>query len=742
MKKTIAFAAGIIFAAAPFFAQTSYSESDLVWKDDFDGNSLNLDDWNYEYHEPGWVNNELQEYVDSKENIYVKDGNLVIQAVQKKARGGKTAYTSGRINTKGKHDFKYGRIEARIKFPSGKGFLPAFWMMPTEENLYGQWPKCGEIDIAEVLGDRTEEIYGTLHYGEPHKESQGKAAAQGKSFSDDWHIVACEWEPGEIRFYADGKMYHKENSWYTKRKGFGEVTYPAPFDQPFYIILNLAVGGNWPGNPDRTTKFAKNAQLLVDYVKVYQKKSYDENVRKPESGKAEFRTADSDGNYIRKDGGSWNFLLAQGGKGSFDYDGGNIVITSDAAGSVDYSVQLVQAGLPMLKGAEYRLSFDASAEKERTIITAVTAPEAGWIRYLKDTKIKVGPQKKHFDFTFKMNDADDPAGRLEFNLGNQNSTAAVRISSVRLEMVSAPQNSSGKKSVLPDGNLVHNGEFQEGENRLAEWSVSAKNGAKFQVTNTDNIRKFRAENPKDAEIRLVQEGIPLVPGTEYLLSFDSSSASSGKIKAEISGKSFEASLSSGEKKFKFVFTAEKEKSSALSFSFDTDGTVLLDNVRIQENAMLVNGNFSSGLTGYEVYLNESASADYAVDSLSEDNAFCMNISDTGNLDWMIQLKQNGITLEKGKKYRIEFDAKSTIDRTIMFALQRDGSSDNNWIPYSGTQKIDVSKEFKRYSCEFTMNEQTDRAVILSVSMGAVNDKQITRKHTVTVDNIVLEEKGN
>ena len=79
-------------------------------------------------------------------------------------------------------------------------------------------------------------------------------------------------------------MYHKENSWYTKRKGFGEVTYPAPFDQPFYIILNLAVGGNWPGNPDRTTKFAKNAQLLVDYVKVYQKKSYDENVRKPESG--------------------------------------------------------------------------------------------------------------------------------------------------------------------------------------------------------------------------------------------------------------------------------------------------------------------------------------------------------------------------------------------------------------------------------------------------------------------------
>ena len=742
MKKTVAFAAGIIFAAAPFFAQTSYSDADLVWQDDFDGNSLNMNDWNYEYHEPGWVNNELQEYVDSKENIYVKDGNLVIQAVQKKGRGGKTEYTSGRINTRGKHDFKYGRIEARIKFPSGKGFLPAFWMMPTEENLYGQWPKCGEIDIAEVLGDRTDEIYGTLHYGEPHKESQGKASAHGKSFSDDWHIVACEWEPGEIRFYADGKMYHKENSWYTKRKGFGEVTYPAPFDQPFYIILNLAVGGNWPGNPDRSTKFAKNAQLLVDYVKVYQKKNYDENVKKPESENVKFRTANSDGNYILQDKDSWTFLLAQGGKGSFDYDSGNISITSEAAGSVDYSVQLVQEGLPMLKGAEYRLSFDASAEKERTIIAAVTAPEAGWIRYLKDTKINLGPQKKHFEFTFKMNDADDPMGRLEFNLGNQNSTAAVKISCVRLEMVRAPKNSAGKKSVLPDGNLVHNGEFQEGENRLAEWNVSGKKGAEFHVTNTDNIRKFRAENPKDAKIRLVQEGIPLVPGTEYLMSFDASSSSSGKIKAEISGKTFEASLSSDEKNFKFVFKAEKEKSSALSFSFDTDGTVLLDNVRIQENAMLVNGNFSSGLTGYEIYLNESASADYAVDSLSEDNAFCMNISDTGNLDWMIQLKQNGISLEKGKKYRIEFDAKSTIDRTIMYALQRDGSSDNNWIPYSGTQKIDVSKEFKRYSCEFTMGEPTDNSVILSISMGAVNDRRITQKHTVTVDNIVLEEIEN
>ena len=740
MKKTIAFAAGILFAAIPFFSQSQYTDSDLVWQDDFDGNSLNLDNWNYEYHEPGWVNNELQEYVDSKENIYVKNGNLVIQAVQKKGRGKKSTYTSGRINTRGKHDFKYGRIEARIKFPSGKGFLPAFWMMPTEENLYGQWPKCGEIDIAEVLGNKTDTVYGTIHYGEPHKESQGKTCAEGKSFSDDWHIVACEWEPGEIRFYADGKMYHKENNWYTKRKGFGEITYPAPFDQPFYIILNLAVGGNWPGNPDNSTKFEKNAQMLVDYVKVYQKKNYDENVKKPVQEEQKFRMADSDGNYILKNKDDWTFLLANGGKGTFAYDNQKITITSEAAGSEEYSVQLVQSHIPMLKGAEYKLSFSASAEENRTIIAAVTAPEAGWIRYLKDTKLNVGPDKKRYELTFKMNDADDPAGRLEFNLGKQNSTAKVEISDIRLEMTHAPEKSAEKRAVLPDGNLVYNGEFQEGENRLSEWKVLNKGEKIFYVTNDNNVRKFCVKNSGEKNaLQLVQEKIPLSSGTEYLLSFDASSDKNGKIKAEISGKKFEAELSSGEKNFKFVFTADSKKDNQLVFTFDSDGTTLLDNVRIQENAMIINGSFSSGLTGYEIYLNESASADYAVDTLSEDSAFCMNISDTGNLDWMIQLKQNGVSLEKGKKYRITFEAKSSLDRTIMFAIQRDGSSDDNWIPYSGTQKIEVAKQFKKYSCTFTMNETSDKNAILSISMGAVNGKRITKSHTVAIDNIVLEK---
>ena len=255
------------------------SEYRLVWEDDFDGTELNMDDWNYEYHEPGWVNNELQEYVDSKENIFVKDSNLILKAI-KREKEGKVCYTSGRVNTQNKHDFKYGRFEARLKVPSGKGFLPAFWMMPTEEEFYGQWPKCGEIDIMEVLGDQLETNYGTIHYGEPHEQNQGSYTLAEGDFSGEYHVYACEWEPGEIRYYVDGKKYHTVNNWFTKKEGESEKEYPAPFNQLFYIILNVAVGGNWPGNPEPDAVFAENAEMWIDYVRVYQKDSYDENVTK------------------------------------------------------------------------------------------------------------------------------------------------------------------------------------------------------------------------------------------------------------------------------------------------------------------------------------------------------------------------------------------------------------------------------------------------------------------------------
>ena len=254
-----------------------YDQYSLIWQDEFNGAELNMEDWNYEFHEPGWVNNELQSYSDSPENIFVKDGKLVIKA-KKIEEGEKTFYTSGRINTKGKHDFKYGLFEARAKVPNGKGFLPAFWMMPADERIYGPWPKCGEIDIMEVVGSQTDKVYGTLHFGEPHKQIQGSYILGIDDFSEEYHLYSCEWEPGKLRFYVDNELYFTANDWDSNKEGHSQMAYPAPFDQPFYIILNLAVGGDWPGKPNETTKFEENAELKVDYVRVYQKKSYDEKI--------------------------------------------------------------------------------------------------------------------------------------------------------------------------------------------------------------------------------------------------------------------------------------------------------------------------------------------------------------------------------------------------------------------------------------------------------------------------------
>ncbi len=291
----------------------------------------------------------------------------------------------------------------------------------------------------EVLGSRLDTAYGTLHYGEPHAEQQGTYVLEdGTTFADDFHEYAVVWEPGEIRWYIDDNLYHTVNDWFTADGG-DEKPYPAPFDQPFYVQMNLAVGGTWPGNPDETTDF-DNAEFEIDYVRVYQRPFYDTNVKKPE---AVFRDADQDGNLIYNgnfadaedltDDKNWKFMVFEGGDGAAEIKDNTMVITSTNEGTVDYSVQLVQPDVPMVKGKRYRLTFDAWADEEREIITCVSAPNAGWIRYLPDTTLKIGTEKETFTYDFTMTERDDPNGRLEFNLGHRGSTATVYIQNVRIE---------------------------------------------------------------------------------------------------------------------------------------------------------------------------------------------------------------------------------------------------------------------------------------------------------------------
>ncbi|MGX7100344.1 glycoside hydrolase family 16 protein [Globicatella sanguinis] len=240
----------------------NFEEYDFVWGDEFEGDQLNRDDWNVELHEPGWVNEEWQEYIDDEKVLQVNDGKLVIQPV-KESVDGKDLYYSGRVNTQNKQNFKYGFFEAKVRVPKGQGYLPAFWLMSADENVYGQWPRCGEIDIMEVHGSDTTKSYGTIHYGNPHRESQGEMQLTEGDFSEEYHVFALEWLPGKINWFVDGQLIHSESEWYSKTEGQGEITYPAPFDSEFYVILNLAVGGSWLAIQTIQLNLKVNPMILI-----------------------------------------------------------------------------------------------------------------------------------------------------------------------------------------------------------------------------------------------------------------------------------------------------------------------------------------------------------------------------------------------------------------------------------------------------------------------------------------------
>lgn len=235
----------------------------LTWRDEFDGPKNSAPDrakWSYDLGATGWGNHELEEYTDKKENVFLDGhGHLAIRAIR--IESGKI--TSGRLKTQGQFEVKYGRIEARIKIPYGQGIWPAFWMLGSNISEIG-WPKCGEIDIMENIGKEPSVVHGTVH-GPGYSGAKGISAQSSlhkkARLSGRFHIFTVEWSPGSIVFSLDASPYAKVTH--------GSLPDGAQwvFDHPFFLLINLAVGGNWPGNPDSTTRFPQT--ILVDWVRVY-----------------------------------------------------------------------------------------------------------------------------------------------------------------------------------------------------------------------------------------------------------------------------------------------------------------------------------------------------------------------------------------------------------------------------------------------------------------------------------------
>jgi beta-glucanase (GH16 family) len=265
----------IIFLSLALFAAGARADSwRLIWSDEFDGPAgagIDTNKWTAETGGNGNGNREWEFYTTNRGNAALDGhGCLDIIALKSpphtfKTSFGDGSYSSARFNTRKKFSVKYGRIEARIKIPAGQGMWPAFWMLGGDIATAG-WPSCGEVDIMENIGKEPDTVHGTIH-GPGYSGGQGPTAAfrlkNHEPFADAFHLFAVEWETNEIRWYVDGQLYERRTP----------ADLPAGkkwvFDKPFFLLLNLAVGGGWPGYPDETTKFP--AVMAVDYVRVYQR---------------------------------------------------------------------------------------------------------------------------------------------------------------------------------------------------------------------------------------------------------------------------------------------------------------------------------------------------------------------------------------------------------------------------------------------------------------------------------------
>lgn len=772
------------------------SQWSLVWSDEFSGPEIDRSKWTYDIGNwivdedgngitSGWGNNEKEYYTDSSENAFIEDGKLVIKAKKEQVTDqfGTYDYTSAKLKTKGLFSKKYGRYEIKAKLPTGKGLWPAIWMLP-EEDKYGSWAASGEIDIMEAWGSRPNTVSGTIHYGEgwPNNKYTGKEFELPENRGiDKWHTYALEWEPGELRWYVDGELYQTQNKWYSKGKdNAANFSYPAPFDQEFYLVMNLAVGGWFDGEVDETTKFP--SQMEVDYVRVYDLKNRDyrepveppaEPVELPNNAKQPLEDGNLiyDQNYEKPitvvdqplkelDPMYWNFVKLPefGGAGTLEVkgiDGRNFAKTNITnAGTQLYSLQMIQ-NISLGNGGKYKVSFDAKSNAARNVMVKVGAgAERGWVKYSNEESFQLTDELQTYEFTFDMLNDTDISARLEFNLGG-NGTNPVWIGNVRVEDITGtPVDQNAAKLPLPNGNHVYNGTFdQGGMDRMMFWNFSDKN-ATAAASVSEETRELRVaiedEGSHPEAIQLDQQGINLVAGNDYKLSFKARADEPRTIQAALlnedgtvnySGiKTIELTTDMEEDAFEFTMPEDVSDSEAqLVFNFgDEVGDVFLDDVVLLKTSNipdygyidlypLKNGEFSDGFSSWGSYVHYDAGAE-----ISEVNGEAkIAISNEGNETWSLQLIQGGLSLAKEVVYELSFEARSTVERDI------EATVENAQYTRYLSKTLQLNDQIQQFTYEFTM--PTDDIATFKMLIGK-NALSPVGAHDVFIDNVVLKVK--
>ena len=394
----------------------------LVWSDEFDGDALDRTKWGYElgnwkldadgnYVTNGWGNNEQEFYTDS--NAMVKDGVLTIAARKEHYTDpvqGEYEYTSARLSTQHLFSTCGGRIEVRARCDAGKSLWPAIWMLP-EDSVYGGWAASGEIDIMEGWGSTPEKICGTIHFGDvwPNNTylTNNYEFPAGES-SADWHTYAVEWESGEIRWYVDDVLYSTQTDW----DSVGHA-YPAPFDQNFYLILNLAVGGHFDGldgvHGDPATFADGEKKFQIDYVRVY----------------------DLGGHFAPTPVTSLPLeLYFEQSEAVLENKDGETVIRITNPGPKPYSVMGLIRGKQVHAGEKHTLSFDVSGSQAREML--VTVEDGAYNRYL-DERVNVTGEDTHYSFDVTF--SEDMSADLKFQLGTLTDAAELPAHTVTLRNI-------------------------------------------------------------------------------------------------------------------------------------------------------------------------------------------------------------------------------------------------------------------------------------------------------------------
>jgi beta-glucanase (GH16 family) len=396
-------------------------EWSLVFADEFDGLLLNANNWSYqtgtgtEFGLNGWGNNELQNYTNRSANSFVSDGTLKIIARQENFQG--SNYTSARIRSINKVDIRYGRIEARMKLPSTTGVWPAFWMLATD-SPYGGWAASGEIDVMESVNN-ADRIYGTIHYGGffPGNQSNGGNIVTGIDYSQGFHEYAVEWFPDQIRWYLDGQLYHSVTSgqWFSTQ---GQGNSRAPFDTPFHFLLNVAVGGNFPGNPNGSSQWPQT--LEVDYVRAYQIQSGPFGSA-PASVPGLIEAEDFDTGYPGEAYRDQDLGNTGGQYRDSDVDieasseGGFNIGWIEANEFLQYTIDVQTAGQYLLEmrvaspqiGGPFRVEFDG-VNATGTLLAPITGGFQNWFTISKEVTLNAGPQVMRFT-------TDGGAGNFNLN---------------------------------------------------------------------------------------------------------------------------------------------------------------------------------------------------------------------------------------------------------------------------------------------------------------------------------------